>query len=338
VSHPSDSPPRLHLRFRALGRSLPRLTLCELPTPVRPLEGLREGLWLKDDSRSGPLFGGNKPRKLEWVLADARRRRRRTVLTFGALGTNHGLATALYAREHGLRCAVALTDQPVDVLVERQLARLRASGATLHHTHTKARTVAAVPWLLARHRLPYPLPPGGSSPLGAVGFVEAALELADQVRAGALPEPEEVWCALGSGGTAAGLAVGLELAGLRSAVCAVHVNDGLRLDERTVGRLARRTAALLRRRGAEGVPDPAPGRLRIVHGFLGAGYGHATPQAADAIAAAREAEGLALDPVYTGKAMAGVLDRAAAPAVFWNSFNAVAPPAPRAPAGGDPSA
>lgn len=290
------------------------MELCSLPTPVRPLERLAPGVWMKDDSRSARLWGGNKPRKLEWLIADARRRSRGTLLTFGGLATNHGLATALYAREHGMRCVLALTDQPRDEHVERQLERIHASGAHVYLTRTKARTVALLPWLLTRHGRAYLIPPGGSSRVGALGFVEAALELAAQVRAGELPEPETVWCALGSGGTAAGLAVGLRLAGLRTAVRAVHVNDGLRLDERTLLRLARRIPV-----DAGGTND-----LRVVHGFLGGGYGHGTPEGRRAIERARETEDLELDPVYTGKAMAALLAHrereGGGPALFWNTY------------------
>jgi D-cysteine desulfhydrase len=298
--------------------SLPHVALCELPTPVRALDRLAEGLWMKDDSRTGPLWGGNKPRKLEWLIGDAKRRGRRTLLTFGGLATNHGLATALYAREHGMRCVLALLDQPVDEHVERQLERIHASGAHVYVTHTKARTVALLPWLALRHGRAYLVPPGGSSPVGALGFVEAALELAEQVRRGELPEPATVWCALGSGGTAAGLAVGLRLAGLRTAVRAVHVNDGLRLTERSVARLARRTP----------VSTGELNEVEVVHGYLGAGYGHGTPAAARAIERAREAEGLTLDPVYTGKAMAAVLDHlasgaASGPALYWHTYSGV---------------
>ena len=298
--------------------SLPHVEVCSLPTPVRPLERLAPGVWMKDDSRTARLWGGNKPRKLEWLIADARRKGRRTLLTFGGLGTNHGLATALYAREHGLTCVLALTDQPRDEHVERQLERIRASGAHVHLTRTKARTIALLPWLMTRHGRAYLIPPGGSSPVGALGFVEAALEVAAQVRAGELPEPETVWCALGSGGTAAGLAVGLRMAGLRTAVRAVHVNDGLRLDERTLQRLARR------------IPVDAGGanELTVVHGYLGDGYGHGTPEALRAIERARETEDLALDPVYTGKAMAALLDDrergATGPALYWHTYADVA--------------
>lgn len=305
----------IHARFPATRDTLPRVELCDLPTPVRRLEGLGvDDLWVKDDSRSAPLWGGNKPRKLEWVLGDARARGRDMILTFGGLATNHGLATALYAREHGMRCVLALVDQPRDAHVEAQLERIRASGAEVHLTRTKARTLLALPRLLARHR-PYVLPAGGSSPVGALGFVEAALELGEQVRAGELPEPAEIWLALGTGGSAAGLAAGLPLAGLPSTrVKAVLVNDKLRLSEKTLARLARRTL-----RGLGRVDAPlAP--IDVVRGFMGAGYGHHTPEGDAAIERAR-GEGMDLEPVYTGKALAALLAAppAAGPAVYWNT-------------------
>ncbi len=278
-----------------LPAGLPHVALGAGPTPVRALE---DGLWVKDESGYGTLWGGNKVRKLEFILPDAKRRGKRTILTFGALATNHGLATALYAREQGLRCAIALVDQPVDDHVRAQLERLRDSGATLHFTHTKARTVAAAPWLLLRHRLPYVLPAGGSSPVGALGWVDGGLEIAEQVREGAMPEPSHVVCAVGSGGTAAGLLVGLALGGLGTKVLGVVVNDKLKLDRATLMKLASRTARLA------GAPVPDPDRLVVTNDFLGAGYGHPTPESE---AALQRVDELSLDPVYTAKAMAAAL-------------------------------
>jgi D-cysteine desulfhydrase len=302
--------PYLHKRFPALAETLPHLVLSERPTCVRELAGL--GIWVKEDGSFGSGgWGGNKVRKLEWLIPDARRRGRRSILTFGGLGTNWGLATALYAREHGIETALALLDQPVDAHVRAQLARLEASGARIYRTHTKPRTVAMLPWLLARNargaRPPYLLPAGGSSPVGALGYVEAALEIAAQVEAGALPEPAHVVVPVGTGGTAAGLALGFQLAGLRSRVLGVVVNDQLRLDAPVFARLARRTAALLERRGAHlGRPQLGPDMLDLTRDQIGAGYGHPTEaagRAADLLAGER----LSLDPVYTAKAMAGLL-------------------------------
>ena len=316
--------PYLHERFPALAGALPHLTLSARPTPVRELAGL--GIWVKEDGAFGSGgWGGNKVRKLEWLLPDAQRRGRRSILTFGGLGTNWGLATALYAREHGIETALALVDQPLDDHVSAQLARLDASGARIYRTRTKARTVAMLPWLLLRNaragRPPYLLPAGGSSPVGALGYVEAALEIAAQVEDGALPEPAHVVVPVGTGGTAAGLALGLQLAGLRTRVVGVVVNDQLRLDAPVLARLARRTAQLLERRGASlGRLRLGPDMLDLTRDQIGAGYGHRTETGARAAARAGEA-GLSLDPVYTAKAMAGLLalraeSRLACPVLF----------------------
>lgn len=312
-----DAGPLLHARFPELRESLPHLRLGARPSPVRALPGLSTGgsapVWLKDDGVFGDGgWGGNKVRKLEWLLPDVSRRGARTILTVGGTGTNWGLAAALYGRERGLGTALALVDQPLDEHVRSQLSRIERSGATVYRTRTKARTIAAAPLLVARHagggRLPYVLPVGGSSPLGTLGYVEAALEIAAQVRDGALPEPSHVVVAVGSGGTAAGLALGLRLAGMDTRVVGIVVNDALRLDPPKLAGLAGRAARVLRRRGAR-VPDPrlTAGDLDAERGWLGPGYGHPTPEADDAIARARDLEGLELEPVYTGKTMAALL-------------------------------
>ncbi|MBL1101956.1 pyridoxal-phosphate dependent enzyme [Streptomyces sp. 205] len=311
--------PELHDRFPAPAATVPYLPLGQAPTPVRDLPDLVPGLslWCKDESGYGHGgWGGNKVRKLEWLLPEAQRRGARTLLTVGGLGTNWGLATALYAREQGLATALALIDQPVDDHVRAQLVRLRRSGATLHFTRTKLRTMAAAPWLFLRHttagRPPHYLPAGGSTPVGTLGYVEAALELAAQIAAGSLPEPSHVITAVGSGGTAAGLVLGLRLAGLRTRVVGVVVNDTLRLDPPTVAGLAHRTVRLLRSRGADLPPIRiGPEHLTLVRHWLGPGYGHPTPEALRAQHLADEATSLRLEPVYTAKAMAALLALAA---------------------------
>ncbi|MFC5644702.1 1-aminocyclopropane-1-carboxylate deaminase/D-cysteine desulfhydrase [Kitasatospora cinereorecta] len=309
------TPPLLHRYWPAPDGAQPHLRLGQAPTPVRPLTGLgsHSPLWLKDESGYGDgYWGGNKVRKLEWLLPDVRRRAIRTVLTVGGLGTNWGLATALYGREHGLRVVLALIDHPVDEHTRAQLDRLHASGAHLHFLHTTTRLRLAAPWLLARHldrgTLPAYLPPGGSSPLGTLGAVETALELADQVAGGQLPEPAWLVTAIGSGGTAAGLTLGLRLAGLRTRVLGIVVNDTLRLDTTTLLRLARRSEALLRRRGAT-LPPLAlgPSDLTTERGWLGPGYAHPTAEADTALAHAATAAGLTLERTYTAKALAALL-------------------------------
>lgn len=325
--------PLLHERLPGVATTIPHVSLSNGPTPVRRLDGLgaRAEVWCKDDGAFGSGgWGGNKVRKLEWILPEAERRRAPAILTVGGLGTNWGLAAALYARERGLKTALALLDQPRDEHVDAQLARLRASGAALHFTHTKARTVAAVPWLMLRHSRrglpPYLLPAGGSSPVGALGYVEGALELAAQVSDGELPEPTHVVTAVGSGGTPAGLALGLRLAGLRTRVLGVVVNDALRLDAEAIAKLARRTRALLESRGAaiDGA-EIAPADVDMPRDWLGPGYGHSTP-AADRALDLAAGVGLALETVYTAKALAALLALDAhgrfetGPVVFLNTY------------------
>ncbi|MCU1639924.1 MAG: dcyD [Nocardia sp.] len=326
--------PHLHQLFPDLTGTVPHIALGTSPTPVRQLSALDTtgaDLWVKDDSVFGAGgWGGNKVRKLEWLLPDALRLGRRTIVTVGGLGTNWGLATALYGREHGLKTVLALVDQPVDEHVRRQLERLRASGAELHFTHTKARTILAAPFILARNfsgrRPPYLLPAGGSSAVGVLGYVEAALELAAQIRAGELPEPSHIVTAVGSGGTVAGLSLGMRMAGLSTRVVGVVVNDTLRLDEPTLTRLADRTVRLLRDRGGRLPENVSPtGNLDIVTDWIGPGYGFPTPEATTAQTLSANLEHLNLEPVYTAKAMAALMDMNAhgrfgrGPVVFLNT-------------------
>jgi D-cysteine desulfhydrase len=293
-------------------------------------------IWLKDDGLFGGAWGGNKARKLEWVLPDVQRKRRRTILTFGALATNHGLATALYAREWGLRTVLALVDQPLDDHVKRQFAQIERSGARIYRTHGTVGTVASLPFVYAvntdwrRLRPPYFLTIGGSSALGALGYVEAALELAAQVGEGALPVPTHVVVALGSGGTAAGLVLGFAIAGLDTRVIAVQVNDRTPLGPKRVARLAGRALRLLERRGARLPPVTLRSAdAQVERRWLGPGYGHRTPEADHALELA-QVEALRLEPVYTAKAMAALLgmreagELGAGPVLYWHTHDALA--------------
>jgi len=316
------------------------------PTPVGSLElpGLPTGrLLLKDDARSCPLYGGNKPRKLEWVLGAARARGARRLVTTGGLGTHHGLATTILGRSLGMATTLVLVDQPMTPGVRESLLLQAAWGARQVPAGGVAGAVAATAGILARSALrgerPFLVATGGSSPRGTLGAVSAGLELAEQVRAGLVPEPASVWVPVGSGGTAAGLALGLRLAGLRSRVTGVLVSDILPPSPRSLARAAGAALRLLRRAGAA-VPDAAPGAgvFDWVSDQVGPGYGAPTPAALRARDRAAEA-GLRLETTYGAKALAALL-RAAdgdrllpGPALFWHTWNGVdvASTAPAAP-------
>ncbi len=293
---------------------LPHVALGQGLTPVHraDLPDLDLDLWVKDESAFGDgAWGGNKVRKLEWIIPEAHRRGADTLFTVGGIGTHWGLAAALYGREHGLRTVLGLVDQPVDDHVRDQLARLHDSGAHLHRHRTVTGLKLAAPAIIARcllrsrGTLPYYLPAGGSSPVGTLGYVEVGLEIAAQVDAGVLPAPDTVVTAVGSGGTAAGLALGLRLGGLDARVLGVVVNDAFRLDATTIARLAQQTATLLRDRGAAVDVQITPADLTADPSWLGATYGATTPEA-EAAAAWAVGLGVPLEPVYTSKALAAI--------------------------------
>jgi D-cysteine desulfhydrase len=340
----------LAARFPRLATRIPRIPLSAGPSPVSRLAKLSESLgrddiWLKNDGLFGTLYGGNKPRKLQFVLADALRRGGRRVLTTGTIGTNHGLATALYGRDLGLKTALLVTFEEPSADVVATLLRTAGAGARIHYTRSYPLTALAAPYYIARYRLrdgrvPYLLGPGGSSTLAALGYADAAFELADQVRQGQLPEPEWIVVPLGTGGTVAGLLAGLRLAGLDSRVLAVAVTRAP-----TTWRLAiRRHARAIARRIARDSGEADAGMvrldgLRIEGGWLEPGLGRESAAGSEAQVMLNDLEGLKLDPVYTAKAMAALINLARAgslrgPVLFWHTFNAIPLPDPDAAAAG----
>jgi D-cysteine desulfhydrase len=334
-SGPQDRRRSLFQRFPDLERKLPHFPICQLPTPVERAATLERSastgpLYVKRDDATAPLYGGNKARKLEWLLARARASGRTRVMTFGALGTNHGFATALYAARAGLRCDLVLADQPVDEKVRRRLRQLKAAGAEIHYGGSVAGAALRTLGLLARHPRASIIATGGSSPVGVLGFVDAGLELAEQVQRGELPEPECAYIALGTGGSVAGLAVGMAIAGLGTRVVGVLVTDRglLEPSPARLERLARRTAALLARSGAPLQAGRLQFHMEIEPGYRGDGYGHPTEAGAAAVRLAAEQAGLRLETTYTGKALAALLGRESgrgAPVLFWNTYAGAEP-------------
>jgi len=324
----------LFLKYPSLAARLSHISLGTFPTPVERLEHMgHESLWIKREDLSSSVHGGNKVRKLEFTLAEARRTGRRTVMTMGGLGTNHGLATAIFCEQLGMATRLLLYDQPVTRQVRETLLLLHRHGAELRSYDTLLGAAVAM-YTSQRVLNPraYVLDSGGSSPLGTVGVVNAMFELRAQVDAGLMPEPDYIFCPLGSSGTMAGLSLGGILAGLRSQVIGVrvtldHVGPVPIANKGTVKALMHRTLALLRRDSPE-VPAVRLPEQQVLDGYFGDGYGHATPAGRDATARALELEGLRLDPTYTAKTFAAVCDFIAAPrnaratVLYWHTFDA----------------
>lgn len=275
-----------------------------LPSPVRKLCESPDGaeLWVKDDSAIGTLYGGNKVRKLQLILPHAQARGAKRLVTFGAIGSHHVLATSLLGGSLGFPVSALLFPQPADSHVIENLKAALTAGLDAHPVASLAR----VPLALARHLRPgdYLIPAGGSGPVGSRGFYRAASELAAQVDARQLPAPDVIVVALGSGGTAAGLVAGLVACGLGSLVCAVDVAIGGRSSVALVKGLANWLALNSNLSGArQGIAQ----QLVVDSTHLGKGYGVETRAGAAAREVAADWD-LALDVTYTSKAFAKALE------------------------------
>jgi D-cysteine desulfhydrase len=296
---------------RALFASVPRLVglvpfvpLADgLPTPV---DRVHDRLWVHRDDLTDSRYGGNKVRKLEHLLAIAARRGG-TVLTAGATGSHHVVATAVHAGRLGLPVEAVRFPQPAT----DHVAELAAQAEALGVRSTMAPTSTAMPFVLARRwatlapRGATLLTPGGSTPVGVLGYVGAGLELVARFEAEGWDEPDDVVVALGSGGSSVGLAVGLALAGWRRAtVVAVRVADRIVTNAPVLRGIEAGVRSLL----AVGGALPPRARWTIDGHWFGPGYGHPTP--AGTAAAARAATlGVASEPTYTAKALAAAFER-----------------------------
>jgi len=333
-------PPALLRRWPDLARAIPVIHLMDGPTPVEPAPELARvlgvgELWIKRDDRTAGAYGGNKVRKLEFLLADARRRGLSRVVTVGAIGSHHVLATAIHGRDQGFAVDAVLSPQAVNPHVRDQLRLILATCRRC----ALVEGYEARPQIIERMCAPedgddrggYPIPAGGSTPVGALGFVSAILELEDQVQAGEAPPPDRIYTALGSCGTLAGLAVGLGLGWLRTRVTAARVTEATMASRDLVLQLGRDTAALLRQRG----PDLANAlarwdrtqRFAVDDRFFAPGYGEPRDDVDEAVALARDTGGLVLEGTYTGRAFAALVADARAGrlrdqnVLFWHTLS-----------------
>jgi len=327
--------PALYRHYPALGQTVPRVPLAELPTPVDEVPVLADRLGLnaltiKRDDVSAPLYGGNKVRKLEFVLADVVDRGCDAILTYGAAGSNHVLATAIYASRMQLRCYAVLTDQPASRQVAATLRYHGLLGTHLTHAGDYASVGTATEALLDAHpggrdRV-YTLTWGGSSWRGTAGFVSAALELSDQL--GSAGFPDVIYTACGTMGTAAGLAVGLRLAGRNARIEAIQVTPPAAFSAGRFMELCTEVNRELHSRDSsiEMLDDPMR-NVRIRTEFFGDGYAHSTAAAKNAVSLINETHGLTLETTYTGKALAALVADARSGVLaglhpmFWNTYN-----------------
>lgn len=302
-----------------------RFPLAVLPTPLTRAHRLEAALgrgpiWIKRDDLTGFGTAGNKSRPLEYLIGDALARDRDVLVTGGGPGSNFVPAAALAARAAGLDCELVVWGDPVGA---PNLELARAAGARLLPTGDADRAAVddrvaeRAAELTAHGRRPYPVPRGGSTPVGAIGFARAAAELVEQLRPH--PDPALVVISVGSGGSCAGLLAGLAAAGvdwpvLGAAVSRPPAEIGPRLAE-----LASGCADLL------GWPEPGTHRLELVDA-RGPGFGIATDVERELARLALVTEGLLLDDTYGAPAFAALIDvlpRVTGPVVYWHTGGVV---------------
>lgn len=331
--------------YPGLRDKLPYIHFADLPTPLLECKKLSQvlgiELFVKQDGLSGSLdklgrrlVGGNKVRKLQYFLAEALSQGCSTVITLGYSGSNHALQTAVYAKQLGLKCITILKPQPNSPVVRQNLLLQKAFDAHILYTNFR-HSLREFPVevllelkLQEEGKMPYLIPLGGSSALGSIGIVQAVFELREQVRQGSMPRPHHIYTILGSGGTAAGLLVGMKLAGLQAKVHLIidepEATPGFM--EKILIQLFQETAKLLHDLD-QTIPlvTLSKGDYSINSAFTGSGYGVETAECSAAMRLMKEQENINLDPTYTGKGFAALCadvhqKQCEGTVLFWNTF------------------
>lgn len=287
-------------------KQIPRIRLAHLPTPIEPLPRLSAHLggprlWVKRDDQTGLAFGGNKTRKLEFVLAEAQANGAQTLITVGGVQSNHCRQTAALAARFNLDCILVLNGDPnqapsgnllldqffgADIVWTSREQREAALQATFQHAWEEGKR-------------PYLVPLGASTPLGALGYAAAFEECLQQD----VVRPDWMVVASSSGGTQAGLVLGAKLANWGGKVLGISIDQPVGELQQTVANLASEASILL---GEKQILRPDD--VLVNADYLGGGYAVLGDAEVEAIRLFARYEGLLLDPVYTGRAAAGLID------------------------------
>lgn len=294
-----------------LTTTLPRISIAQLPTPLEPMPRLSETLggpelWIKRDDQTGLAGGGNKARKLEYLVAEAEKLKANILITGGSAQSNHCRQTAAAAARMGMRCLLILRGPAIsaasgnlllDQLLGAEIGWTYDQDLDLQLENTYEREKDAG-WT------PYLIPYGGSNPIGASAYVMAAQELDEQINELAIPPFDRIVLASSSGGTQAGLEVGLRALQSTTRIIGICIDKPKVItNSELVAGLASKTAALLGMSFTFGAAD-----VEADTNYLGGGYAVMGNAEQEAIRIFAQTEGLLLDPVYTARAAAGLLD------------------------------
>lgn len=342
--------PILFRKYPNLKNKVPWIPLLtNLPAPIEKLTELEKEfnlkggkLYIKRDDKNHHIYGGNKLRKFEFIFGKVLKRKYKGVATTGGIGTNHGLGCAIICRELNppLKCHLYLFHQPVTWHVQRSLLLFDYFGAKLHLGKIDIVQFFKCLFFKLLHPRSYWMFPGGSpllgigSSLGTVGFVNAVFELKMQIDQNVVPEPDTIFIAGGTVGTAAGLIVGCKLLGLKTKVHVVAIYTSLTSNPWAVKKIANKAIKYLRSKD-KSIPKIKVNRddFVFITGYLGSGYAIKTSKGQNAVDKVFELEGynkdFKLETSYTGKTMAAMFDylkqqeNKNKTVLFWNTYNSI---------------
>jgi D-cysteine desulfhydrase len=278
--------------------------------------------WVKDDGGCSKVYGGNKLRKLEYLLAGARQAERRVLVVHGDVESHTVQACGFLGQGAGFEVHAVVFPYRDQTFWGPELEGLRRAGVCVHRQKTMLTTILHAYWIGWRKKATV-VPLGASTPLATLGYVRAALELLAQVRQGVLPEPRRIFLPFATGGSVAGLLIGLALGGASTRVVAVRTVEGIVANRRRLERLMKRTLELLRL-GHRDFERCLQHLELIDNSHLGRGFRDVPMSTATAVAVAAGL-GLRLEPVFSGKAFASLLQSLPGSAdgelLFWNTHD-----------------
>lgn len=323
-------------QFAELKSKISHVQLTKLPTPIYRCHNLEKivdhkTIFVKRDDLTGSenLYGGNKVRKLEFLLGDVIQKGIKKVITFGCVGSNHALATACYAYKLGLDCLLFLKNQPNSSIVRQNLLLDHYFNAEIQIFRNNTERQVALEIVMAEDKAIYFIPTGGSVPLGILGFVNAAFELKAQIDEGIIPKPDAIYLPIGSCGTTAGLLLGFTLAQINSKIIAVAVESEQQINayyDRTK-KLFLETNQLLHR-ATNSIPlVKFPDENLILNKDFATNYGEWSTSSNDAIEFMKNGENITLEGTYSAKALSALIadvennriDKNAV-LLFWNTY------------------
>ena len=306
------SRPLLFDELPDLAKRTPWTPLAYVPTAVEPCSaictwlGRRDGVFMKRDDLISPLYGGNKVRRYEYLLAEARARNARRIVTVGGLASTQAMATTLFGRALGFEVCVVLFDQPVTRFARDSVRGFVANGADVVYGGGYVMTGLRAWRAMQRGSDNYFIMAGAAGPLANLGYVDAMLELAKQVERGEMPRPDVIVLPTGSSGTLAALALGAAHLGWDTEIIGVRITSAVVCNRLTVGGIIRSTDRHLAARDHRWKPMRDRVHYSLYGDVVGAGYGHPTPAALEGAAQNEVLIGAPGEVTYSGKALAGM--------------------------------